>query len=83
MAAKTVARKMVPAGVDARRALALGVRSLERASVPSAALSAELLLLHVVGRDRAWLYAHPEYGLSASEQQAYERLLARRASGEP
>ena len=38
----------------------------------------------VVGaRDRAWLYAHPEYVLSAAEWEAYEALLARRASGVP
>ena len=35
------------------------------------------------GRDRAWLYSHPEYVLSAAEWQAYDALLARRASGEP
>jgi release factor glutamine methyltransferase len=34
-------------------------------------------------RDRAWLYAHPEYVLSAAEWEAYEALLARRASGVP
>jgi release factor glutamine methyltransferase len=83
VAANTLAAMTMPRGVDARAALALGVRLLEAASVPSAALSAELLLLHVVGRDRAWLYAYPECVLSASEQQAYERCLARRASGEP
>lgn len=83
LAANTLAATTMPRGVDARAALALGVRLLEAASVPSAALSAELLLLHVVGRDRVWLYAYPEYLLSASEQQAYERCLARRASGEP
>ena len=34
-------------------------------------------------RDRAWLYAHPEYVLSAAEWEAYEALLARHASGVP
>jgi release factor glutamine methyltransferase len=34
-------------------------------------------------RDRAWLYAHPEYVLSTAEWEAYEALLARRASGVP
>ncbi len=83
MAANTQAAMTMPRGVDARAALALGVRLLEAASVPSAALSAELLLRHAVGRDRVWLYAYPEYVLTASEQQAYERCLARRTTGEP
>ena len=52
-----------------------------------AGLAAELLLLSVIGhdvrRDRAWLYAHPEYVLSAAEWEAYDALLARRASGVP
>ena len=38
---------------------------------------------HRARRDRAWLYAHPEYLLSAAEWEAYDALLARRASGVP
>lgn len=51
--------------------------------MPSAALAAELLLMHVLGRERAWLYAHPEYELSREEAAAYEQLLARRSEGVP
>jgi release factor glutamine methyltransferase len=70
-------------GRDARAALAFGVTELGAAGVPSAALSAELLLLHVVRHDRAWLYAHPDYVLSVEEEATYEEFLARRASGVP
>ena len=52
-------------GRCARGRLARGVARLEAAGVPSAPLAAELLLLHVLGRDRTWLYAHPEHALSS------------------
>ena len=68
---------------DLRGALGAGVSQLEAAGAPSAGFSAELLLLHVLGHDRAWLYAHPEDRLTAEEQSSYARLLERRAAGTP
>jgi len=68
---------------DVRGALAQGIARLEAVSVPSAALAAELLLLHLLGRDRAWLYAHPEHTLSSEVLVRYEELLKRRAEGVP
>ena len=47
------------------------------------AADAALLLAHVLGRDRSWLYAWPEYPLDADERKQYEDLLQRRLSGEP
>jgi release factor glutamine methyltransferase len=63
--------------------LRAGITRLEECNVPSGALAAELLLMHLLGRDRAWLYAHPEYELSAADAAAYEQLLARRTEGIP
>jgi release factor glutamine methyltransferase len=68
---------------DLRGALAAGVARLEAAGVPSAPLAAELLLMHVTGHDRAWLYAHPESALNAEQQRAYAALVGRRAGGVP
>jgi release factor glutamine methyltransferase len=48
-----------------------------------ARLNAETLLMHVLGRDRAYLYAHPELELSCRELSGYNHLLERRANGEP
>ncbi len=59
------------------------IAQLERARVPSAALAAELLLMYVLGRDRAWIYAHPEHELGAPQREEYFALVARRASGVP
>lgn len=44
---------------------------------------AETLLAHILGRDRAWLLAHMDDGLSAENRAALERFTARRAAGEP
>jgi release factor glutamine methyltransferase len=66
-----------------RSALADAIAQLELKQVPSAALAAELLLMHVLGQDRAWLYAHPEHELEATTLEQYLSLIARRASGVP
>jgi release factor glutamine methyltransferase len=69
--------------MDARTALKAGVARLREAGVPSFTLAAELLLLHVAGRDRTWLYAHPEDNLSKEQRELFFALIARRVSGEP
>lgn len=45
--------------------------------------SATHLLAHVLGKDRAWLIAHPDARLTPEQQRDYEALLERRAAGEP
>ena len=56
---------------------------LEASARGDARLDSETLLMHVLGRDRAYLYAHPELELSCRELGAYYDLLERRANGEP
>jgi release factor glutamine methyltransferase len=68
---------------DVRTALGEAIKQLERERVPSAALAAELLLIHALRQDRAWLYAHPEVELDASTRAHYFSLISRRASGVP
>ena len=69
--------------IDVRTALKRGIGELRNANVPSYTLAAELLLLHVLGRDRAWLYAHPEEVLPGLDAHRFLSLILRRASGEP
>src|SRR3981189_257324 len=69
--------------IDVRSALKQGLAQLCEAHVPSFTLAAELLLLHVLGRDRTWLYAHPEEQVSSADAARFFALLARRAAGEP
>src|SRR5216683_2501402 len=68
---------------DVRTALGDAIAQLERERVPSAALAAELLLMHTLGRDKTWLYAHPEQELDAAIREQYFSLIAQRASGVP
>jgi len=69
--------------MDVRTALKTGIAQLRHADVPSYTLAAELLLLHVLGRDRTWIYAHPEESIATPDEQRFFALIARRAAGEP
>jgi len=51
--------------------------------VPSPRLNAELLLMFVLGCDRAYVYAHPERPLTAEEQSRYHEVIRERARGCP
>ena len=66
-----------------RAALRTGFESLLEHRVPSANLAAELLIMHLLHQERAYLYTHPELELSDEQVEAYGRLLAERASGRP
>ena len=66
-----------------RDALRKGIALLNEASVPSSELSAELLLLHALGRNRTWLYTHSGDAIASPQVEKYLAFIARRASGEP
>ncbi len=66
-----------------RDSLRDAIAHLEREHILSAALAAELLLMHTLGRDRTWLYAHPEQEIDSGTREKYFSLIARRASGVP
>lgn len=44
---------------------------------------AELLLLHVLGRERGWLFAHATDAVEPATEAAFAQLLQRRLQGEP
>src|SRR5712664_961386 len=69
--------------LNVRAALKNGIAQLREADVPSFTLAAELLLLHVLRRNRAWLYAHPEEIIAHADVQRFFELVVRRAAGEP
>src|ERR1700720_3695902 len=69
--------------MDVRGALRAGISRLREKQVASYTLAAELLLLHVLGRDRAWLYAYPEEPINSQELDTFLALITRRANGEP
>jgi release factor glutamine methyltransferase len=62
--------------------LVRATRYLEAHGVESPRETAEVLLQHVTGSDRAGLYSRAE-GLSAAEAKAFGRALCRRCTGAP
>ena len=69
------------ATISAGEALTQGAERL--ASLTNPRRDAELLLLHTLQRDRAWLLTHPEAEISPAQLARYQTLLARRARHEP
>jgi release factor glutamine methyltransferase len=66
-----------------REALKRGIGELRAAGVGSPALAAALLLMHVAGASRAWLYAHIGDPLGPEAAERYGDLVRRRAAGTP
>jgi release factor glutamine methyltransferase len=64
-------------------ALLQGVSLLEDAGIAVARLTAEVLLCHAIGREREYLYAHPEQELREVEWLHYGRYLHERLQGKP
>ncbi|TDR53867.1 [protein release factor]-glutamine N5-methyltransferase [Halomonas ventosae] len=63
--------------------VARAARRLVDAGSPSARLDAEVLLCHVLGVDRTWLYTWGDREAPLFEQARFEALLAARAAGQP
>ena len=66
-----------------RAALQTALKTLLQHQVPSAHLAAELLLMHTLGCDRAYLYACPERELGAEITDRYFRFIEERTTGKP
>ena len=69
--------------MDLKQTLTSAIARLTAEKVPSPRMNAELLLMFMLGCDRAYLYAHPELELTAYEKTRYEAALAERARGVP
>lgn len=63
--------------------LKLASTTLRTASVPNDLLDAQTLLAHALGCDRTYLIVNYNQQLSQEQLENYERLIARRAAGEP
>ena len=69
--------------MNIRTALQQGSRLLDENGVAAPRLTAEVLLAHVLHRERAYLYGHPEHELDDSERVRYGRALFERLEGKP
>lgn len=63
--------------------LADGVESLTRHRIESPRTEAEILLAHVLSKNRAHIYAHPEEIVPPEAAGEYARLLSMRIAGAP
>ncbi len=66
-----------------KAALNSAIDRLEQNDIGSPRLNAEMLLMFVLGCNRAYLYAHPERELSEDEQQRYDEAISERSRGVP
>ena len=66
-----------------RAALKTGLETLLHHQVPSAQLAAELLLMHVLHCDRAFLHSHAEMDLPPEKTERYFLLIDERTTGKP
>lgn len=71
------------ANVNIRSAIDLGAATLLAAGVAESRREAASLLAFVLGREKVFLTAHPEYELTPSENTAFNAVVGRRARREP
>jgi release factor glutamine methyltransferase len=65
------------------RAVNAATQRLEEAGVSTARLDAQVILAHVLGVGRSWLFAHFEYALEDAQAHQFTELIARRVKHEP
>ncbi len=66
-----------------RDALIYGKNYLKKKNIFTYQLDTELLLMSAIGRDKTYLYAHPEYILNEREKQKYLQNLKERSKRLP
>src|SRR5579862_6687590 len=66
-----------------RESIAAAIPRLAEAKIETPRLDAELLLAHVLGENRTYLFAHPTRELTAEEETRWGTLLVRRSQREP
>ncbi len=66
-----------------RDILTAAAHRLTSAECETPRLDAEVLLAHVLDRDRTWLYTHPQIPLEPDQLDRFETLLHRREQREP
>ena len=71
------------ASMQLREALRVAIDFLAANHIGSPRMNAEVLLMHALACDRAYLYAHSDREITPDEQARYEAVLAERARGRP
>lgn len=68
--------------IDVRKALEQALQQLDKQRADSR-LDAEILLAHVLNKNRAYLFAHPEALVPPEQLDLYNKLIVKRAEGMP
>ncbi len=66
-----------------RQALATARKALTGSEIEDASLEAEVLMRHLLARDRAQIFLEPDRELTPEQDSAFRRLVARRLNDEP
>ncbi|HED17466.1 MAG TPA: protein-(glutamine-N5) methyltransferase, release factor-specific, partial [Gammaproteobacteria bacterium] len=66
---------------ELRAALNAAVRQLEHSGTDSARLDAEVLLAHVLDKQRVYLLTWPEQALTDEQHNHYQQLIDQRIQG--
>lgn len=69
--------------MNIKTALQQGSKLLEEAGIEQSRLTAEVLLAHLLGKDRSYLYAHPDDELEYRVLVQFGRALYERLKGKP
>ena len=65
------------------QALSAAIKQLSSAHIEDPQLEAEILLAHLLGKERIWFHLHPDFFLEDSVKEQYMALVALRATHEP
>ena len=65
------------------QALFAATKQLARAHIENPQLEAEILLAHLLGKERIWFHLHPDFLLEDPVNEQYMAFVARRAMHEP
>ena len=79
---KSMVWKLLP-GTPVGRALVAATQRLEEAGSDTASLDAQVILAHIMGKERGWLFAHYDQALMPEEAETFTDMVARRAAAEP
>lgn len=63
--------------------LAKAISALKEKKVETPAKEAGVLLAYILKKDASWLYAHPEFQLSAAEIKKYDSIVSKRSKSMP
>lgn len=69
--------------ISIKQALATAYQQLQENHSNNNKLEADILLCHVINKDRSWLFTWPDKEITPAQQTTFTQLIRRRLKGEP